>query len=199
MLALQAATVTTQSSDRGQQLAKRLKDAGAKMYGAFWCSHCHEQKEAFGSQAMRDFPYVECYPNGFHKVVHSCFFVLALLRADETHTRHIMHGSIALPWLVCAGIAAGISACTSAWLSSILIMSAEQHEQDLYADLAGPLRSTGSPTPIVAMDLNSMQFDDLDKQCKDAKIQAFPAWIIKGQTYPGLQSFDKLDKLLDGQ
>ena len=38
------------------------------MYGAFWCSHCHEQKEAFGSQAMKDFPYVECYPDGFHKV-----------------------------------------------------------------------------------------------------------------------------------
>lgn len=37
------------------------------MYGAFWCSHCHEQKEAFGSQAMKDFPYVECYPDGFHK------------------------------------------------------------------------------------------------------------------------------------
>jgi len=65
---LQAATVTTQSSSRGEQLAKRLNDAGAKMYGAFWCSHCHEQKEAFGSQAMKDFPYVECYPDGFHKV-----------------------------------------------------------------------------------------------------------------------------------
>ena len=60
--------MTTQSSSRGQQLAKRLKDAGAKMYGAFWCSHCHEQKEAFGEQAMKDFPYVECYPDGFHKV-----------------------------------------------------------------------------------------------------------------------------------
>ena len=60
--------MTTQSSERSQQLAKRLKDAGAKMYGAFWCSHCHEQKEAFGRQAMKDFPYVECYPDGFHKV-----------------------------------------------------------------------------------------------------------------------------------
>ncbi|KAL0032325.1 hypothetical protein WJX79_005429 [Trebouxia sp. C0005] len=105
----QAATVTTQSSSRGEQLAKRLNDAGAKMYGAFWCSHCHEQKEAFGSQAMKDFPYVECYPDGFHK------------------------------------------------------------------------------------------FDDLAKQCKDANIQAFPAWIIKGQTYSGAQSFDKLEKILDSQ
>lgn len=68
LLQLQAATVTTQSSSRAEQLAKRLNEAGAKMYGAFWCSHCHEQKESFGSQAMKDFPYVECYPDGFHKV-----------------------------------------------------------------------------------------------------------------------------------
>ena len=67
-MCLQSPDVTTQSSSRSEQLAKRLKDAGAKMYGAFWCSHCHEQKEAFGSQAMKDFPYVECYPDGFHKV-----------------------------------------------------------------------------------------------------------------------------------
>lgn len=44
-----------------------------------------------------------------------------------------------------------------------------------------------------------MQFDDLDKQCKDAKIQAFPAWIINGQQYSGAQSFDKLERILDGQ
>lgn len=44
-----------------------------------------------------------------------------------------------------------------------------------------------------------LQFDDLDKQCKDAKIQAFPAWIINGQTYSGAQTFDKLEKILNGQ
>lgn len=44
-----------------------------------------------------------------------------------------------------------------------------------------------------------LQFDDLAKECKDAKIQAFPAWIIKGQTYPGAQSFDKLEGILESQ
>ena len=50
------------------ELAKRLKAAGARMYGAFWCSHCFEQKQAFGKEAMADFPYVECYPDGYYKV-----------------------------------------------------------------------------------------------------------------------------------
>ena len=44
-----------------------------------------------------------------------------------------------------------------------------------------------------------MQFNDLAKECKEANIQAFPAWIIKGQTYSGAQSFDKLEKILDSQ
>lgn len=36
-----------------------LKDAGAVFYGAFWCPHCHEQKELFGT-AVDALPYVEC-------------------------------------------------------------------------------------------------------------------------------------------
>jgi hypothetical protein len=30
------------------------------MYGAFWCGHCHEQKELFGKQAVENLSYIEC-------------------------------------------------------------------------------------------------------------------------------------------
>jgi uncharacterized membrane protein/glutaredoxin len=46
------------------ELAKHLKAIGAKMYGAYWCPHCHDQKELFGKQAAKDFPYVECAADG---------------------------------------------------------------------------------------------------------------------------------------
>lgn len=36
-----------------------LKDKGAKFYGAFWCSHCQNQKAMFGKSAEK-LPYVEC-------------------------------------------------------------------------------------------------------------------------------------------
>lgn len=39
--------------------AKCLDDAGAKFYGAFWCPHCAEQKEMFGSSA-KYLNYIEC-------------------------------------------------------------------------------------------------------------------------------------------
>ena len=45
------------------KLAKCLVDSGAKMYGAWWCSHCNNQKEAFG-KSWKIFAdgggYVEC-------------------------------------------------------------------------------------------------------------------------------------------
>lgn len=37
--------ITTQSSSFALSLAKHLHSVGAKMYGAFWCSHCVEQKQ----------------------------------------------------------------------------------------------------------------------------------------------------------
>ncbi len=60
--------MSTSSSHHAIELAKQLEAAGAKMYGAFWCSHCYEQKQAFGREAMQGFPYVECYPQGYHAV-----------------------------------------------------------------------------------------------------------------------------------
>lgn len=45
-------------------LARRLAEIGAKNYGAYWCPHCHEQKELFGKQAFALIDYFECDPNG---------------------------------------------------------------------------------------------------------------------------------------
>ncbi|GLI59163.1 hypothetical protein VaNZ11_000990 [Volvox africanus] len=74
-LPYKAPEVATKSSNRAIDLAHRLNAVGARMYGAFWCSHCLEQKEDFGSAAMAEFPYVECFPNGWkrgEKVAPAC-------------------------------------------------------------------------------------------------------------------------------
>lgn len=44
-------------------LAAYLKKIGARMYGAYWCPHCTQQKELFGA-AFRSIDYVECDPGG---------------------------------------------------------------------------------------------------------------------------------------
>jgi hypothetical protein len=39
--------------------ANCLKNTGVKFYGAFWCPHCHAEKQLFGP-SKRYLPYVEC-------------------------------------------------------------------------------------------------------------------------------------------
>ena len=88
--------VQAPSSPQAADLAKRLGAAGAKMYGAFWCSHCQEQKAAFGAAAQRDLPYVECYPQGYHKVwlpagyVSCVMYEAALLSTGMGHHGHVV-------------------------------------------------------------------------------------------------------------
>jgi hypothetical protein len=46
-------------TSRLDAFAKCLTAKQAKMYGAFWCPHCEEQKEKFGS-SFQYAPYIEC-------------------------------------------------------------------------------------------------------------------------------------------
>ncbi|XP_060675343.1 thiol-disulfide oxidoreductase LTO1-like, partial [Ziziphus jujuba] len=59
--------ITSPSSPFALSLAKHLQSIGAKMYGAFWCSHYLEQKQMFGSEVAKLLNYVECFPDGYKK------------------------------------------------------------------------------------------------------------------------------------
>ena len=51
--------------------AQCLKSKGAKMYGAWWCPHCQEQKDLFGF-AFQYVNYTECSPEGEHTMNDTC-------------------------------------------------------------------------------------------------------------------------------
>ena len=51
--------------------AQCLAAKSAKMYGLYWCTHCAEQKEMFGS-AFRYVPYIECGIKGSRNEEPSC-------------------------------------------------------------------------------------------------------------------------------
>ncbi len=44
------------------ELAKCITENGAKMYGAYWCPHCKDQKTAFGV-SWKHINYIECSTN----------------------------------------------------------------------------------------------------------------------------------------
>jgi hypothetical protein len=56
---------------RADDFARCLASKGAKMYGAYWCPHCADQKELFGS-SFQYAPYVECGIKGSRNEAQVC-------------------------------------------------------------------------------------------------------------------------------
>ena len=56
--------VTTESTPAKVALAEHLTATGAVMYSAYWCPHCHEQKEDFGAEAANKLTVIECAADG---------------------------------------------------------------------------------------------------------------------------------------
>jgi len=54
-------------------LGKHLKEIGATMYGAFWCSHCYGQKQVLGTEVTDEYlTYVECDKKGANSKRDTC-------------------------------------------------------------------------------------------------------------------------------
>ena len=53
-------------------LAEHLTQQGAVMYNAYWCPHCHDQKEMFGKEAAAKLNLIECAKDGFQNKRELC-------------------------------------------------------------------------------------------------------------------------------
>ncbi|MBW4632329.1 MAG: vitamin K epoxide reductase family protein [Iphinoe sp. HA4291-MV1] len=56
--------ITTTSGAAEIELARHLTKIGTKEYVAWWCPHCHEQKQLFGKEAYPEIKKIECDPKG---------------------------------------------------------------------------------------------------------------------------------------
>jgi len=54
------------SSPEKIKLAEHLTKEGVVMYNAYWCPHCHDQKEMFGKEAAEKLNLIECAADGFN-------------------------------------------------------------------------------------------------------------------------------------
>lgn len=60
------------STERSMKLVDDLNSLNAKMYGAYWCSHCYNQKEELGKEAVAKFTYIECDKQGLDSQYSMC-------------------------------------------------------------------------------------------------------------------------------
>ncbi|MBU3912976.1 MAG: hypothetical protein KKB21_05430 [Nanoarchaeota archaeon] len=54
-------------------LAKCLSEKNVKMYGAYWCPHCSNQKNLFGGELEKSGIYVECAEGGENPQPNLCY------------------------------------------------------------------------------------------------------------------------------
>lgn len=67
-----ALVVTSKTSPVGaEELAQCLSDNGTKMYGAWWCPNCENQKDLFGN-AFNKIESIECSPGGTKTMSAEC-------------------------------------------------------------------------------------------------------------------------------
>ena len=59
LIGMRLFTRSEETSTKYVGLAQCIAQKGVKFYGAFWCTHCADQKAEFGA-AAKDLPYVEC-------------------------------------------------------------------------------------------------------------------------------------------
>jgi thiol-disulfide isomerase/thioredoxin len=64
--------VVSISSPAKEAFAEFLNKSGVTMYAAYWCPHCHEQKELFGKDAAAKLNIVECAADGKNSQVALC-------------------------------------------------------------------------------------------------------------------------------
>lgn len=64
--------LTKHSSSAALAVSDKLKSLNAKMYGAYWCSHCFNQKQNLGLEAAHNFEYIECDKEGFNSQFPMC-------------------------------------------------------------------------------------------------------------------------------
>lgn len=55
--------VAVETAGKYDAFAKCLTDKGIKLYGAYWCGHCKNQKEMFG-ESLKYVNYIECAKEG---------------------------------------------------------------------------------------------------------------------------------------
>jgi uncharacterized membrane protein len=77
-----AFSITEKSGEAEIELAKHLKAVGAKMYGAYWCPHCYDQKKLFGVAALTEIPYIECAKDGKDAQTQVCQDVFAKIEQE---------------------------------------------------------------------------------------------------------------------
>jgi glutaredoxin len=210
--------ITKLSTDKTLALAKQMESLNARMYGAYFCTHCYDQKQAFGIDAFSHISYVECTQDGKDSQLGIC---------REKGIRSVPTWEINGKLFVGERSIDELQELVSAELTAVEQLDAVSVQQ-----------SSNAPPPIVATSSDqaltvASQMEKLDAKlygaywcrftqaqkerfgkeafakiqyvecspdglnsasavCRDKRIDGYPTWQVNGKMYPGDQELEEL-------
>jgi len=176
------------SSPEQIALADHLSKQGAKFYGAYWCSFCLRQRDAFGAGGARRLPYIECATDGYQSQTAAC-------RSKPEVTGYPT-------WEIGGKFYGGLKSLSELQrlaLAQHLKRTGAQFYGAYWCRFCGQQRGLFGKEGVAALPYVECAADGYQSNvaaCKaKAEVRAYPTWQINGEFYSGMQSLDELAEL----
>ncbi|CAB9515132.1 Vitamin K epoxide reductase family [Seminavis robusta] len=221
--------ISETSSNKALALAIQMQSLDTRMYGAYFCDHCYDQKQAFGKEAFSIIPYVECTKDGKDSQLGLC----------------LEKGIRSVPtWQIAGKLYEGERSIDQ--LQKLVQAELEQSKTVQVAKTKDQQQQSGNaPPPIVAVSsARAFQVaDEMEKVhaklygaywcrytqaqkerfgqeafakinyvecsedglnsasgvCREKGVDGYPTWEVNGKLYPGDQDLDELETLVQEQ
>jgi protein-disulfide isomerase len=215
-------TIASTSTVKTLALAQQLESLNAKMYGAYFCPHCKDQREDFGKEAFAKIEYVECTQDGQESQLALC---------QQKGIQSVPTWEINGKLFVGQRTIEQLQTLVNAEVASLERTGAASASNNNIAP--PPIQSTSSDQALrVANGLESLdaklygahwcrftqsQKEKIGKQafakinyvecsrdglhsatedCIEKGIDGFPSWVINGKLYPGDQELEELEAII---
>lgn len=204
--------ITKFSTVKALALAKQMESLNTRMYGAYFCTHCYDQKQAFGKDAFSQISYVECTQDGKDSQLELCrekgirsvptweingklfkgersIHELQELVSAELSAAELEQPSNAPPPIV----------ATSSDQALTVASQMEKLDAKLYGAhwcrFTQAQKERFGKEAFVKIQYVECSPDGLNSAsgiCRDKRIEGYPTWEVNGKLYPGDQELEEL-------
>jgi len=211
--------VTAPSSKRQLRVVEALNAKGFEVYGAYWCRYCDEQRQVLGKEGAAAVAYVECDPGGLNAAPGLC--QAAKIGSYPTWAApdgRLISGMQSLDDLeVLVGIKKKAAPAKSKAASNkpppVLAPSSPDAIRVAallaksgavfygtywcrYCDLQRQLFGKTAWARVPSYECDPRGAQAQPGKCAAVNVEAYPTWVVNGQTLTGVQTLAALEAAL---
>ena len=208
--------IKSKSSAKAMAISKKMKSLHARMYGAYWCGHCADQKETLGKEAFeKNVEYVECSEVGKNSQANGLCAEKDIRGYPTWEINGIKYsGERSLDELEKLVQMAQASSPSHPRAPPMISASSSERSKKLADQLAAAKSNlygaywcthTFDQKELLGKEaFGKIPYIECAKDgensqmatCKDKKIRVVPTWEINGELFEGERTMDDLERIL---